>query len=118
MRQHSPLPWEADAPSLQIMDPYDNVVADCQTETFASEMLPNAELIAVACNSHYQILSALRRLSEVTTVLANLKQYSFGARADLWKELEAANTAACAAIAEVEQKEQSLQPVRLKRRVE
>lgn len=107
MRKHSPLPWEADAPSLQLMDPYDNVVADCATETFDSEKPRNAELIALACNNHYQLVSALRRLSDVATVICNLKGERFSMRADLWKELEAANNAACAAIDEVEESEKS-----------
>jgi hypothetical protein len=94
------------------MDPYDNVVADCATETFDSEKLPNAALIALACNSHYQLTSALRRLSEVATVVCNLKQSNFAARADVWKELEAANNVACAAIAEAEENEQSSGPAR------
>jgi len=94
------------------MDPYNNVVADCLTETFDSEKLQNAELIASACNSHYQLMSALRRLSEVATVVCNLKQATFSMRADVWKELETATKAASAAIAEAEENERTLVPAK------
>jgi hypothetical protein len=37
--KHSPLPWEAEAPSLVVLDAYGNVVADCEVETFECERM-------------------------------------------------------------------------------
>jgi len=73
--KHSPLPWEAEAPSLVVLDAYGNVVADCEVETFECERMANAELIALACNNHDKPVGALRRLADVSAVLCNLRAY-------------------------------------------
>ena len=97
---HSPLPWEAEAPSLVVLDPYGNVVADCEVETFECERMANAELIAMACNNHYKLFGALRRLADVSAVLCNLRSYPASIGQDVWVEVEAATTAAMAALEE------------------
>ena len=57
--KHSPLPWEAEAPSLVVLDAYGNVVADCEVETFECERMANAELIL----DHIQIcVRSLRQI--------------------------------------------------------
>lgn len=101
-KKHSPLPWEAKPPSLLILDPYDNVVADCEAETFESERMSNAELIALACNNHYGLVEALKRLSDVSEVICNLRKSNFALRADVWGEMDAATDAARVALAELE----------------
>lgn len=101
-RKHSPLPWEAEPPSLVLLDPYGNVVADCEVETFGTERIPNAELIALACNNHQRLVDALRRLVDICSVFCNLKQASAAIRVDVWGEMCAANNAARLVITEVE----------------
>ena len=98
---HSPLPWEAEAPSLVVLDAYGNVVADCEVETFECERMANAELIGVACNNHYKLVGALKRLADVCAVLCNLRTYPAAIRQDVWVEVEAATTAAMTALEEV-----------------
>lgn len=102
-KKHSPLPWEAKSPSLLIVDPYDNVVADCEAETFECERMPNAELIAFACNNHYRLVEALTRLSDVSVVLCNLGKSNFALRADVWTEMYTATDAARAVLAELQE---------------
>ena len=92
--KHSPLPWEAEAPSLVVLDAYGNVVADCEVETFECERMANAELIALACNNHDKLMGALRRLADVSSVLCNLRAYPSGIRQDVWGEVEAVTAVA------------------------
>jgi len=104
---HSPLPWESKASSMLVVDPYDNVVADCQTETFESERFANAEMIALACNNHYRLVEALSRLSEVAAVTCNLGRSNFAIRADVWNEMHAATDAARVALDKLEENSES-----------
>lgn len=90
---------------MLVIDPYDNVVADCDTLTFDSERIPNAELIALACNNHYSLVNALTRLSDVSTIACNLRRSNFAIRGDVWKELYDATDAARKVIADLEKSE-------------
>lgn len=89
-RPHSPLPWEAEPPSLVLLDPYGNVTADCDVETFESERASNAELIALACNNHYTLVDALSRLTDISSVFCNLRNEKMSIRDDVWLALDAA----------------------------
>jgi hypothetical protein len=100
--KHSPLPWEAEAPSLVVLDAYGNVVADCEVETFECERMANAELIALACNNHDKLVGALRRLADVAAVLCNLRAYPSAIRQDVWGEVEAATAVAKMALEEAQ----------------
>ena len=97
-KKHSPLPWESEVPSLVLLDPFGNVVADCDVETFECERMANAELISIACNSHHKLVAALSRLADASAVFCNLKKSNLSIRQDVWEEMDAATTAARAVL--------------------
>jgi predicted butyrate kinase (DUF1464 family) len=103
--RHSPSPWCADLENLVVVDVYGNVVADCEVETFEVERASNAEFIAVACNNHYKMTEALKRLVEISAIAYNLKQSGNTNQAEIWAEIFAATKAAQEAIAEIETKQ-------------
>jgi hypothetical protein len=105
LRLHGPLPWEADAKNLMVVDAYGNVVADCEVETFEVERAANAELIAAACNSHHNLLEALKRLTEVSIVVWKLNQAHSKARPEVWEELQRASRMGWVAIDEAEKRQ-------------
>jgi hypothetical protein len=99
LRDHSALPWEADAENLCVVDAYGNVVADCETETFDLEKCANARLIAEACSNYHAVYQALVRLLEVSFVIHKTCNPSI-ARDDVKNELKRAIQVGQAAIAD------------------
>lgn len=104
--EHGPLPWVADVNDVVVVDAYGNVVADCDVETFRVERVPNAELIALACNSHHKLVEALKRLVDVSAVACILNETHCQIRADVWSELCRASRMAQEALGEAETRTQ------------
>ena len=111
-RPHSPLPWEANPESLVLLDPFGNVTADCDVETFESERPANAALIAVACNHHHALAGSLSRLVDISSVLCNLKHSKASIREDVWAALAAAVNNARLALNELDNDASDLPGVR------
>ena len=78
--KHTPLPWSIGGDGADIFGPdsSDNKhIADCQDDPgllgMAVEDQDNAQFIAKACNSHHDLLEALKELKYASTLMLGMK---------------------------------------------
>ena len=71
--KHTPGPWEKQTDSYSILAPerFDNeeggrIIAHITDDRPLTEQWANAQFIVQACNSHYELLEALKKLVPIT----------------------------------------------------